>query len=89
MPKPCTFEAPLADALEDSKYVREIFRERKSLLGWKGDDRRGLPSLGALGLNTRVMCLFAEVYCTQKTDSVRAPPIAWIRKEVHGVFKKG
>ena len=45
MPKPCTFEAPLAEALEDNRMVRELFRARKSLLGWKTEARAGLPSL--------------------------------------------
>ena len=81
MPKACTFEAPLAEALEDCRAVREIFRSRKSLLGWKTADRAGLPSLSALGFNTRVMCLFAKVYCS-KMETVKAPPIQWIRKEV-------
>ena len=81
MPKACTFEAPLADSFEDSRAIREIFRSRKALLGWKSEEEKGLPSLKALGFNTKVMCKFAEVFCS-RCSCVKSPPIAWIRKEV-------
>ena len=81
MPRAITFQADLAGALEDSKEVREIFRSRRSLLAWKDNSVQGLPSLAALGFNSRVMCIFAEVY-TSACSKVKAPPVGWIRKEV-------
>ena len=80
MPRVCAFNADLAGALEDDKHIREIFRHRKSLLGWQRDAVVGLPSLSALGFNTRVMQVFAEVY-TKAQPQVKSPPVAWIRRE--------
>ena len=79
MPRACNFECELAAALEDVREIRELFRHRKSLLGWQ-DGRQGLPSLNALSLNIKVMTTFASVY-TEKVDRVKAPSIMWIRKE--------
>ena len=85
MPRAITFQADLAGALEDSKEVREIFRSRKALLAWKDNSVQGLPSLAALGFNTRVMCIFAEVYTSACPAKVKSPPVGWIRKEVAGI----
>ena len=83
MPRPCTFEAPLAEMLEDSRAVREIFRDRRALLGWPSKVTQGLPSLECLGFNSQIMVVFAECF-TKNCKTVKSPPVAWVRREVSG-----
>ena len=83
MPSKCLFEANLACALEDSRLVRELMRDRGTLLVWSSAETTGLPTLAAIALNGRVMELFAEVFCSA-APRPKAPPIAWIRNEVLG-----
>ena len=80
MPRACTFQAPLAEALDDNRAVRELFRERRALLAWPSRTAQGLPSLECLGFNSRIMVVVAECY-TGHRKVVKAPPIGWVRNE--------
>ena len=82
MPKKCSFEAPLAKGLEDVRAVRELVRLHGCLMVWPKKEVVGLASLATLALNSRVMTIFAEVYCTHQPDVVKAPSIQWVRREV-------
>ena len=86
MPRPCTFDAPLAEMLEDSRAVREIFRDRRALLMWPSKTAQGLPSLACLGFNARIMTVFADCFTTH-CKTVKSPPVAWVRREVPGLLK--
>ena len=80
MPVRCTFCAELALALEESRQVRELLRERGALLAWERPEVQGTPTLAAIAANARVMVVFADVFCPAM-GKVKAPPIAWVRAE--------
>ena len=80
MPK-CTLDVDLASRLEDLREIREMVRERRTLLAWRRVEVQGIASLSAISFNCRVMSTLAECYCSAVPDRVKSPPIAWLRKE--------
>ena len=82
MPK-LVLKADLASALEDVREIREMVRERRTLLAWRKVEVQGIASLSAISFNTRVMTTLAHVYCAAVPDRVKSPPISWIRAEAN------
>ena len=89
MPSRVDFKADLASALEDSRAIREQIRFRQAVLTWSKEELQAIPSLAAIALNSKVMCIVAEVFCSNMFK-VKAPRIGWIRAEAGWCFiKKG
>ena len=62
----------LAFALEDNRAIRELLRSGGRLIKWQNEDLVNVITLDALGLNSMVMCVVAEVHCSQ-TQVVKPP----------------
>ena len=71
----------LASALEDKRAVRELLRSGGRLIKWQNEDLVNVITLDALGLNSTVMCVVAEVHCSQ-TQVVKPPAINYVKAQV-------
>ena len=71
----------LASALEDKRAIRELLRSGGRLVKWQSDDVVNVITLDALGLNSTVMCVVAEVHCSQ-TQVVKPPAINYMKAQV-------
>ena len=71
----------LASALEDKRPIRELLRSGGRLVQWQNDDLVNVISLDALGLNSTVMCVVAEVHCSQ-SQVVKPPAINYMKAQV-------
>ena len=78
--KAAVVQAELAKALEAEPSIREMVRSRGTLVGWPRKETIGIPSLNALSMNSRVLSILADTYCSER-KVVKAPPISWLRSE--------
>ena len=71
----------LASALEDNRAIRELLRSGGRLIKWQNEDLVNVITLDALGLNSTVMCIVAEVHCSQ-TQVVKPLAINYVKAQV-------